>query len=209
MPRQDLAMTFLLAMAFRSASASCSRLGAASGRSAGRRMAAGTVWSINWSRLAAPMSASIWLISVVQGPMWRPMNSSCCSRAESGRLLMSGSISRVGWNGMRGHQGKSPALLRCTGLLRQKSNCLGGVGDGLVGSGVEQGVDVGHVVRGHLEQPGAVGVGIDRFRSVGGGLVHFGDGAADRGVDVSGGLDRFNDGDFLFGIVMGADFRQL
>ena len=39
----------------------------------------GTVWSISWSRLAAPMSASIWLISAAQGPMWRPMNSSCCS----------------------------------------------------------------------------------------------------------------------------------
>jgi hypothetical protein len=84
----------------------------------------------------------------------------------------------------------------------------GGVGHGLVGGSIEQGVEIGGIVRGHLEQPGGVGVLIDRFRCVSGSLIHFGHGAGDRGVNVSGSLDRFNDGDFLFGIKMGADFRQ-
>jgi hypothetical protein len=38
--------------------------------------------------------------------------------------------------------------------------CLGGVSDGLIGGGVEHLVEVGDVVRGHLEQPGGVGVGL-------------------------------------------------
>src|SRR5574343_1487738 len=165
MPRQDFWMTFLPAMAFRSASASCSRLGAASGRSAGRRMAAGTVWSINWSRLAAPMSASIWIISVAQGPMWRPMNSSCCSRAERGRELMADTVSQE-------VHGQFPAECYGRPEMLAKIESSGGVGDGLVGGGVEQGVDIGGVVRLHLEQPGGVGVLVDRFRRVGGGRVH-------------------------------------
>src|SRR6185369_11899974 len=88
------------------------------------------------------------------------------------------------------------------------SPCLGGVGQALVGGGVEHGVEIGGVVRGQLEQPGGVGVLVDRFRRIGGGLVDFADRARDRGIDVGGGLDRFDDGDFLLGIEMGTDFRQ-
>jgi hypothetical protein len=86
--------------------------------------------------------------------------------------------------------------------------CLGGVGHGLIGGSVEQGVEVGGIVRGHLEQPGRVGVLIDRFRCISGSLIDFGHGAGDRRVNVSGSLDRFDDGDFLLGGKMGADFRQ-
>src|SRR5574343_1961291 len=202
MPMQDLLITFLAASALRSASASCSRRGAGSGRSAGRRMAAGTVWSISWSRLAAPMVASMSAISAAQGPMWRPMNSSCCSRAERGMELMSDTVSQE-------ERGQFPA--KCYGRpeILAKIESSGGVGNSLVGGGVEQGVDIGGVVRRHLEQPGGVGVLVDRFRRIGGGLVHFGDGAANRGVHVGRGLDRFDDGNFLLGGVMGADFRQL
>src|SRR5574343_1286498 len=201
MPMQVFLMTFWPAMVFRSASASCSRRGAGSGRSAGRRIAAGTVWSISWSRLSAPMAASMAAISLAQGPMWRPMNSSCCSRAERGRKLMADTVSQE-------VHGQFPAECYGRPEILAKIESSGGVGDGLVGGGVEQGVDIGGVVRLHLEQPGGVGVLVDRFRRVGGGRVHFGDGAADRGVDVSRGLDRFDDGDFLFSGVMGADFRQ-
>src|SRR5574343_1825248 len=210
MPMQDLLITFLLASALRSASASCSRRGAGSGRSAGRRIAAGTVWSISWSRLSAPMVASMAAISLAQGPMWRPMNSSCCSRAERGRKLMADSVSQE-VHGQFPAECYPPRGLpsgRAQPEILAKIESSGGVGDGLVGGGVEQGVDIGCIVRGHLEQPGGVGVLVDRFRRVGSSLVHLGDGATDRSVDVSGGLDRFNDGDFLFGSVMGADFRQ-
>ena len=89
-----------------------------------------------------------------------------------------------------------------------KIEISGGVGNGLVGGGVEQGSNIGGIVRRHLEQPGGVGVLVHAFRGICGILVDGGDFAGDRCIDVGGSLDRFDNGRFLAGGVGLAEFRQ-
>src|SRR5471032_2688603 len=88
---------------------------------------------------------------------------------------------------------------RCVGLR------FGGLA---VGGGVEQGVDGGGVGRLDLEQPGRVGVGVDRFRRVDDGVVDGDDFAGHRRVDVAGRFHRFHHGGVVAGAVGGADFRH-
>ncbi len=82
------------------------------------------------------------------------------------------------------------------------------VGGLAVGVGVEQLVVGASVARGQLEQPGAVGILVDRVGRVGDRLVDGGDGARDRRVDVAGGLDRFDHGGVVARGECLADLRQ-